>query len=330
MEYTLRKKGTDDYPTFFKPSYLLNKFIKLLPVKTDNYKKAFIKAVSARGFYKDTKKSNDVIRIVKYLKSQGIDNEDILLNLITEKVFLDKYREESVKDEFNEKDFVETEINRLYAMKMDELSATKVSLNKLSIESEEDKREKLKLANLKDHKEEQVKLYSKMIEKLQHRVTTLEGKIGNIDTQPTLNFDAEEEKARSKQFQAQLKDEKEKRLVVENKLRKPERDKFISNLHRRWKFRAIVYFCISIIPLLLYIVFLYFTLGIQGGSFLAYVRNSQSVQSAFWLLMVVVNLITGKLVYDRFFNESFKKIHKESIEIPPGLKELKTVEDLKD
>src|SRR6185312_17252728 len=162
----IRKKGMDEYPTFFKPSYLLNKFIKLLPVKTDNYKKAFIKAVSARGFHKDTKKSNDVIRIVKYLKSQGIDNEDILLNLITEKVLLDKYREKSLKDEFNEKDFVETEINRLYATKIDELSATKVSLNKLTIESEEDKREKIKLSNLKDHKEEQVKLYSKMIEKL--------------------------------------------------------------------------------------------------------------------------------------------------------------------
>jgi hypothetical protein len=44
----------NSFPVFFKPSFLLNKLVRVLPIQTKDYKKAFIKAITSKGFHKDS------------------------------------------------------------------------------------------------------------------------------------------------------------------------------------------------------------------------------------------------------------------------------------
>jgi len=99
------------FPVFFKPSYLLNKLVKVLPIKTVDYKKAFIKAITTKGFYKNTRKSDDILKIVNYLKSKGINDEKVIYNLISEDIFLEKFREKSTDSSFNQGEFIESRLN---------------------------------------------------------------------------------------------------------------------------------------------------------------------------------------------------------------------------
>ena len=119
------------FPVFFKPSFLLNKLIRLLPIKiTSNYKKAFFKALSSRGFNKDIRRSRDIQRIVNYLKAHGIDNETVILNLLSEDLFLEKFHELQSNPEDLDK-FFEQELNKQLLIIQSQLEETKNRISAL-------------------------------------------------------------------------------------------------------------------------------------------------------------------------------------------------------
>src|SRR5690606_4427267 len=118
----------NSFPVFFKPSFLLNKLVRVLPIQTSDYKKAFIKAVTSKGFHKDSSKSRDVLKIVNYLKSQGIDDERVVYNIISQDIFLEKYHKESQNEDFNQGEFIESELNREFKLFQEQLENTRKEL----------------------------------------------------------------------------------------------------------------------------------------------------------------------------------------------------------
>ncbi|KAB2918732.1 MAG: hypothetical protein F9K23_00930 [Bacteroidetes bacterium] len=183
------------YPIFFRPSYLLNKLIRVLPVKTDNYKKAFIKAVSTRGFNKDTRKSNDLIKIASYLRSEGIDDEQIIFNLISEKLFLEKYQVESQKESFNPSEFFENELNIMLKQKQEELETVKNNVEIISAENFKTVEEKNKISRERDSALVELELIRKAVTKIQK-----DSKKAKIQTvvQNQIGFDQEKDDLQAK------------------------------------------------------------------------------------------------------------------------------------
>jgi len=89
-------------PNFYTPSFLLDRIRKFAPIQTDNYKRAFITAISSFNFYdKSVKKSKDAQKFVNYYRSKGLNDEKILLSFLTDDLFLDSFfREETNEDDF--------------------------------------------------------------------------------------------------------------------------------------------------------------------------------------------------------------------------------------
>jgi hypothetical protein len=122
----LLKKHKQTYPTFFLPSHLLNRIVRLLPIQTNDYKKAFISAISSYNFNADVRTTKDIIDIVHYLRSQGIEDESIILNFISEKVFISKFKQEQNQGTVDA--FYEAEINKLYSQKEKDLEQVRQQL----------------------------------------------------------------------------------------------------------------------------------------------------------------------------------------------------------
>jgi hypothetical protein len=112
--HILEKKRNDLVnPTFFFPSFLLKRFRKLMPLETDNYKRAFVAAISSRTFDSDKPRSKVAQRTVSYFKKLGIDNEELILECINNDYFL----KEVEKNEKNNsvETFLESEISKKIA-----------------------------------------------------------------------------------------------------------------------------------------------------------------------------------------------------------------------
>jgi hypothetical protein len=177
------------YPVFFKPSFLLNKLIRLLPIKiTSSYKKAFFKALSSRGFNKDIKRSRDIQKVVNYLKIHGIDNETVILNLISEDLFLEKFHEkQSNKEELDK--FFEQELNKqleTFQVRLEETN-NRISTLESSYKSKEGLVDNLK-GELSE-KESNAKLLNQAIEQLSKKIEILEKKDKSDSGQLKIGFD---------------------------------------------------------------------------------------------------------------------------------------------
>lgn len=180
----------DSFPVFFRPSYLLNKLIRILPIKTDDYKKAFIKALTSKGFNKDVQKSHDVLKIVNYLKSRGIDNENIIFNIISEDLFLEKYKKTKNNPDFNQAEFIESELNREYSQKEQELHRTQEDLLLKTTEAQKHSTKSTELEDKKNSLEKDLVLYKNALEKLKETVSKLERRSKTTNLQSSIDFES--------------------------------------------------------------------------------------------------------------------------------------------
>lgn len=180
----VQKNSDIKHPVFFKPSFLLNKLVKILPVKTENYKTAFIKAVSSRGFNKDSGKSNDIIRFAAYFRKEGIDSEDILLNLVNDKLFLERFKKESQKEGFNSSEFIENKVNEMYEEVSGKLKESENKKESLSDENTKNLEIGMKLSYDLNSTKEELKLLQKSLKAIKKE----KRKTVNV-VQTTIGFD---------------------------------------------------------------------------------------------------------------------------------------------
>lgn len=193
-----RRDHSDErsFPVFFKPSFLLQKLVKLLPIKTDDYKKAFFKAITSRGFNKDVKKSEDIIKIVNYLKQRGIDNEEVIHNLIAEDLFLEKYKEGKKNEGFDEGQFIEDEINKLYKQKQEELENAKSELSGTKTIALEATTENSILLKRVEEIQRNIVFFENANKTLSKRIKSLEKKTVTPVSQIPFQFDEKDEDKR--------------------------------------------------------------------------------------------------------------------------------------
>lgn len=322
--YNSRSSGLIKYPTFFRPSFLLNKLVKLLPIKTPDYKKAFIKAVSARGFYKDPQKSNDIIKVVTYLKKYGIDNESVLLNLITEKLFMDKYHQENVKEGFNSDEFFESEMNVVLANKEKEVLNSKAELadlaEKTKLEIEE--KEKLKVQNKKN--EADVLLLHSAVDQLNKQIQKLEERTTTTVIAPELNFEAADKQAELDEVKLELQKERKGIIDFKNEQRIAPRENYIHRKIFWWRFRTFIW--ILVLPFL-FLLF-YFLLKnsklfpeLPKENNLDSFLSTKVVQGILWVIMIIYQAILIPIFTAKFYQTNKSKFV-EHLNVPIDLQDI--------
>lgn len=311
-----KEKGEDTFPVFFKPSYLLNKLVRVLPIKTTNYKKAFIKAITTKGFNKDPQKSNDILKIVSYLRKQGIDDETLIYELISKELFLENYNKNGKSQDFNEAKFIESELNVIIKEKEETLVKTKEELDSKNkelenknIENKALKEKEIELVEKKTTIEGDLAIYEKSLKKLQKEIKRLEEVIEKPTNQSKINFDAEKEKEENKKLRKKLQKEVEKKIQLFK----------LAGL-KKWQ-KQVWWHLLWVAPItVLGLTFILGELNIPG---LIYDQNSLRIVSG-----VVVLIVDGafiKLLHNRY-DEGQKQKRMENTIIPDDLK--RELEDL--
>jgi hypothetical protein len=305
--YELRKSQDGRYPTFFRPSYLLNKLVKVLPVKTKDYKKAFIKAVSSRGFNKDIRKSHDIVRIVSYLKSLGIDNEDVILNLINEQVFLEKFKEESRQDQFNVNAFFESELNALFERTNHELGEAKSKLEKVNSENDRNSSENKKLSALIGNLTDQVSVYQGELGKLHEQIKNIrtESHVEGISSYQTkMDFEGAQKDLRIQTLEGTVTTLKQEARIQEEKAIQAKKFIFVKKKRHRWRIWAwVLCLCCSLGSL----IFIFKILRDNAWSLTATInaiKQDVLVSAIIAVCLGGLNYLFGKLLYDRYCNHS--------------------------
>ncbi|MGO4905806.1 hypothetical protein [Flavobacterium sp. W20_MBD1_R3] len=288
------------FPVFFKPSFLLSKLIKILPIKTDDYKKAYFKALTARGFNKDTKRSEDIINIVNYLKHQGIDNEEIINNLISEDLFLEKYKEESKSNpSFDSGMFIEGVLNKQFAEKQEELNKAKDELSKIKTDALNVTSENSVLLKQINEKVVVTQIYDNAIKELNKKVTKLEKTRVVSNTQLDISFETEKDE-KIKKLQTQLDYERIKTMEKETNLA-------IEKILKKWQFD-------SLRPLLI-------TIPLLMGSFILVNVFKTEIEKSKLDLSILIPVLVGSInifvfgfIFIRFCNDSNIEAKRKSIE----------------
>lgn len=311
-----REKGDDIFPVFFKPSYLLNKLVRVLPIKTTNYKKAFIKAITTKGFNKDPQKSNDILKIVSYLRKQGIDDETLIYDLISKELFLENYNKTSKSQDFNEAKFIESELNIIIKEKEETLVKTKEELesknkeleNK-SIENKALKEKEIELVEKKTTIEGDLAIYEKSLKKLQKEIKRLEEVIEKPTNQSKINFDAEKEKEENKKLRKKLIKQVERKIET-----------YKLNALNKWQMQVWLHL-LWVGPITIF----GFLLILGHFNIEGFDEDQNSVRTVISLIILLVDGIMVKLVLNRY-NEGEKQKRMENTSIPDEYK--KELEEL--
>lgn len=305
---TKMTKDYDDersFPVFFRPSYLLSKLVKVLPIVTDDYKKAFIKAVTSKGFNKDVRKSHDILRVVNYLKSQGIDDEQVVYNMITEDIFLEKYKERRKASDFNEQEFFESELNRELKAREHELEQTKNDLKDQKIKTMEASDSKAELEGKKESLEVELELYSKAIKKLNLDLAIAQKAATTIVNQSQIDFEGADARLAISDTQQKLK------IQIQGEI-----DAFKKRKFSKWR-KVIWWNLLWVIPI------------ISGGIWVILYpdtifdaeMDSTSIRVILGLLTLSVGGIFVYLIKSRYFDEGNKQKKMENIKPPKELLE---------
>ncbi|GGF38492.1 hypothetical protein KZP23_04640 [Echinicola marina] len=297
------------FPVFFKPSFLLNKLVRILPIQTKDYKKAFIKAVTSKGFHKDSSKSRDVLKIVNYLKSQGIDDERVVYNIISQDIFLEKYHKESQKEDFNQGEFIESELNREFRFFQEQLENTQKELALTTETANTRAKENQKLEAIKSILESDVQQYEKALEKVSKRVNSLEKTVDAASSQEKINFEAGEANAKAQR-------EKEKAEILKKKLRVEIEDQIEKEKDadvRKWQ-RKTWWHLLWVIPCVF--AALFFVLPLEQNP----ITNQANRYNTASAIMVPVILIFLYLIQNRLWNEGNIKARKENHKVSEGLR----------
>ncbi|MCE7053896.1 hypothetical protein LZF95_04335 [Algoriphagus sp. AGSA1] len=307
-----RLKDNNDvnsFPVFFKPSFLLNKLVRVLPIQTKDYKKAFIKAVTTKGFHKDSSKSRDILKIVNYLKSQGIDDEKVIYNIISQDIFLEKYHNESQNEDFNQGEFIESELNREFKIFQEQLEKTQKELASTTQTSNSRAEQNERLEAKKTILESDIEQYEKAIENLSKKLKSFE-KIGDrSNSQEKINFEAGEANAKALREKDKAADLKKKYLAdIKDQIEKEKEENV-----KKWQ-RNTWWNLLWVIPCT--IAALFFILPIEQNPIT--VQDDRFQVAGYFMAAVI--LVFLNLIRNRFWNEGNIKDRKDNHKVSDKLK----------
>ncbi len=211
-EDMLRRKR-EKIPVFYTPSLILQRIRKFIPAPTDNYKRAFITAISSFNFYdKNVKRSKDIQKFVSYYKSHGLDDEKTLLNFLMDDIFLDNFFNENT----DEDQFFESEINK--------------KIKELQKINDDKEKEVKKLKHKSGLKESEVKIVERQIEVKEVEISKLKNVLNEIKYAADINkLVANEANTKNEVYENELSELKEKLNDIEKDRKLKEENQIYNN-----------------------------------------------------------------------------------------------------
>lgn len=299
------------FPVFFKPSFLLNRLTKILPIQTSDYKLAFIKSITTKGFFKDGKNSNDVLTIVNYLKSQGIDNEEVIYNMITQDIFIEQFSKEKNNSDFNEGEFIHSEINRQFETTQKELLESKNNLSNLEKDKSISDEEKNRANEKKVHYVKLFEQYEKAASQLQKRVKILEKTNDNSFVQPSFDFEGA---TRKKELKEQVNLAQNNYLAeVENSI-----ENFKDQKLKSWQ-KSLWWNLFWVVPILSIAILL--TIGKAQFIFDFLSIDPEKInEKTTSVILYIINIFFVGQIYFRLFNQVSINAKYSRIRVPEDLK----------
>lgn len=293
------------FPVFFRPSYLLNKLVRILPIKTPDYKKAFLKAVTSKGFNKDLRKSRDILKVASFLKDQGIDDEKVIYNMVSEDIFLERYQNKGLTKDFNEEEFFESELNSQFRVREQELVAIRTALEEQSAITSETTTKYKQLQGKESRVEEELDVYKRSLSKLQSDFHKLENRQGSDQSsQSVINFEAEQAKNELNVTRRELRSQINEQIKV-----------FLDGKISKWK-KNIWWNLLWVLPLTIFsLVLILFPNDFLSGV----TMDKTSIRTILALFLFLGDGIFLYLIRSRYWDEGNKQKKRENIEIPEEL-----------
>jgi len=303
----------DTYPIFFKPSFLLDKLTRILPVQTKNYKKAFVKAITTKGFHQNGKKSRDILRLVNYLKSKGIDNTDVIYNMISEDLFLDKLNGSNQSQDFNQDDFISSEINRQFEQAQKRLNEVNTDLEDTTAKNQLTEDQNKQLQKKQEEASMLVDQYQRALRSLNTKISKAESQKFYL-TQHTLDFDSAEEKQKIKEENESLKSQLKSQLrsQVEEEI-EDYKDKQL----KKWQ-KKVWWNLFWVIPVMITVLLILIPndlFHIQETE-----NNNRQIDIVINISGALLTLFFFYILWYRYFNEIAISKKRESVRIPKELK----------
>lgn len=317
----MKKKDGVNVPTFFSPSMLLKKLLKYSPVKSDDYRRAFLKTISTPALDNNSLTSKIAIRSVKYFHNMGISDEKMILNCIKDEMFLTKFKDLESNDELL-KEFVESRIQTDYQAlnnEFKEIEALIEKKNDLILEVNQQSNQQVieneKLAEQVGVLKETLKVYNVTINKM--KIQTL----SDVHKGYQLTIDDEKEKKMEENSFSQLKQENKnlsQRLTqLENNRR------FL-----KWRNKSLfLLFPVCIImPNLFFVLFWQKAEWNYISKFLDEAENLSDLRQDFikaiaGVILSVLLVIPCRVIYMRFFSKKAKSTFYSSIGLTPTINE---------
>jgi hypothetical protein len=176
-------------PSFFTPTFLIRKLMNIFPLTTNDYKKAFISAISSQAFDNKDGKSVTVQKTVEYFHKLGVDEEDLILQCITDEFFLEEFKNKNGTKEFEE--FFQSEIDIFIKKLKKEKDILETNFKDQESELKEKEIKEKKQSNEIKSKDNEIEgLIKKLaltnvdIEQLQERIIKLEENKNSISQIP--------------------------------------------------------------------------------------------------------------------------------------------------
>ena len=225
-KYAGKRKYRSEYvPVFFTPTFLLHKIRLLQPIKTNDYKKAFVQAITSKVFGRDSSRSVQIQSVVEICKNIGIDNPEYLFNRLTDDLFLDEFNRITAVQE------------KIFFVKSDFQVHLDTLKEQNTILDQENQVLKDKLAHMEND-------YAKKIADFNQTTSTLESKLAHIEssyeeTQHTL-ASLQEKQRKTEEYEQKL-DEYKKEIDAWNSTCSSEWEKYWKSLTKDYRHNIIYY-----------------------------------------------------------------------------------------
>jgi len=177
----------------------------------------------------------------------------------------------------------------------------------------------------KRQKETEAKVYDKLSEAIEK----LASRTDKINTDIELNNELKNEnnnlESKNKSLLSDLELEKEKSKQLENSIRLPKRQKFVSRKIFWWRIIPFTFIIISLACVALVIQFQYYSNDLD---FIATIKHIYNHDDCFAskcicnIALIILNLFGLKMIYDRYFDDNKIDHFKSKIIIPEKLQEL--------
>lgn len=159
-------------PLFMAPSVFMSKIRPFLPIETDDYSKAFVKALTcATAENTDEKRSEMLQRSFTYFQKQGIDDEAAIGNIIQRDLFINDFTKHEEKGQAES--FIKSEVN-------DELERMRSATQKVENLLEEMKN---KVAEKDSEKQHITEDFKKQVSQQESQINERENQINDLQNQ---------------------------------------------------------------------------------------------------------------------------------------------------